>query len=1539
MALVLSQSTVFSEFNSLPIPPVIAAATSCHVSGGQAELHRYSQPSEKEGISLGSYNPLANTSYPWPSQSPGSIVDLSFVQLYIDNAYLQYFYNPSSGADTIAPVPSYQNQIKSAATNWVANGTLYPRAAALYDRNVEVGDWVLVTGGGASVWSSIANILPTQLPGSVSSAVPASTNQASQSLTVTTTQIAGSDNYIDLSSSASLYDGSATGDINETYTITVTQASVGGDATTALLNVASASGRDNQASVKPLAFGTAFAIGTRGLRCTFTNTNTGNTLTPGASPNNFIVGQVWTVAIQEAWTAPIATAGGTYTGTVNQQYICTVTRGGLYQNQQPITAPTVVPTINATGGGSTGGLLQAGTYFLKYTWVNSNGESTPSPESTVFSVSAGNIPQVTLPALPTGVTSISLYVTPTNGLAGTEIQYATGITTLTYNLASAVSTEPPASNTAYGVLTAPVSAAVVNPTGGGASGGALQAGTFYLKYTYTNSAGETAPSPESLQFTVAAGNQPLVTLPALPSGATGISLYITPPGGASGSEVVQYATGINSTSYTMASATSKLPNSSNTTSPTVTSPATTPTVTATGGGTTGGSLPAGTYYLKYSYTGTAGETLPSPESAAFTIAAGNIPQVTNLPSSAPTNAIDFRLYLTPVGAGTGTEVFYYQSTGSWAATYNMSAAFPTTAVTVPVSNTTNPVISAPSAAATVVATGGGASGGLLPPGTYYLKYSYSGKGGETTPSPESLVFTVAAGNIPQVTLPALPTNSTAINLYLTQPSGGSNTEILYAQGVTTTTYNLSLPMPIHRAPPGPNTSATFTITNPSVAPTANATGGGAIGGNLSAGSYYLKYSWVGDVNGETLPSSEISFSIAAGNIPAITVPTLPNGVAGANIYISQPGGNSGSETKFPSTNVSAGPTINLNATATSALINPPPATNTCTSLQANPSPPQITAVANSSTGGSSAGPVSVTAAASNVAVGTNGVLIQFSGSGLDKGDVYTIQASAPSAGPYRTLVLNNNLPSAIQNSSSLAVTLFLKEDLQIPQQSLASPPNLNWSATENLFTINAGILAYSPTLTNNGVPFAVPVVSGTDTDCYANYRAWLTTYANSISSLQVTSGGPNGFTASDLATITAALGTIDPDNPLCFGVYEALNNSNSQPVYFSATGDPTVTANWENILAMLIGNKNIRQLVPLTTNSAVLSLYQQHIDTQSASTVSGEWRFGLFALSAITTIPIVTMATSSNMEVVSAVINQNPAVVGTAYTYLTDTTLNAHFVTNGVLPGDTVRTLYTQDAFGNVTFSSFTVASVVNEDTLILVAGPASAVTTTQRTEVWRNLSPDQIAENLAAQIVATNDARIAWVWPDQINVNGVTVPGYFLCAGLGGFMSGIAPHQGIRFVGISGFDAPVLRSTVFFSQAQLNILAAAGAIIVTSDSLGDVYPMLATTSAQAAPLSMSLEQIVRTLDAVSYLTYSMMSSYFGNANVTSGTLASMKTDVQAAINLAISGTLITRIGSMINSGTIVTLAQSPTILNSTTLSLSVTYNYPDDNAMVTLVF
>jgi methionine-rich copper-binding protein CopC len=109
----------------------------------------------------------------------------------------------------------------------------------------------------------------------------------------------------------------------------------------------------------------------------------------------------------------------------------------------------VVPTglgIYSTTGGS----LAPGGYYGYYTFVDSHGNETTvgNSQSPPVVVSTGNVLEAGLPALPVWAASMNLYLTPANGLPGTEVLYASGITGSIYYLtaANAGTVSPPTTN-------------------------------------------------------------------------------------------------------------------------------------------------------------------------------------------------------------------------------------------------------------------------------------------------------------------------------------------------------------------------------------------------------------------------------------------------------------------------------------------------------------------------------------------------------------------------------------------------------------------------------------------------------------------------------------------------------------------------------------------------------------------------------------------------------------------------------------------------------------------------------------------------------------------------------------------------------------------------------------------------------------------------------------------------------------------------------------------------------------------------------------
>ncbi len=728
---------------------------------------------------------------------------------------------------------------------------------------------------------------------------------------------------------------------------------------------------------------------------------------------------------------------------------------------------------------------------------------------------------------------------------------------------------------------------------------------------------------------------------------------------------------------------------------------------------------------------------------------------------------------------------------------------------------------------------------------------------------------------------------------------------------------------------------TFPVTlvdPPSGAPTVSATGGGVSGGSLQAGAYYCKYTWVNS-NGETTASPESTqFTISAGNIPEVTIASLPTGATSANIYLTVAGGATNTETRYQQF-VTTTTTDLEDATTTGNPV--PPSTNTCTVDSGDPAP-QITVT--TVTGADASGPTNVKQTATAYAVGSLGVTIAFSLTQLSKGDVYTIAATAPAPEGYDTLVLNNDL-GALQDATDLAVKFYIPVDSQnIDEFSSESPFDPYWEADQDGVTLKAGVVLFHDEWTVDDEPVALPVDSAS---AYVTYREWLTTGQGTIGTID------------SREDVESALGLVDPDNPIASAVDWALqNNANSLGVtsrtaqnartnevrysVLAGDGDPTVEDNWTSTLDLVSGEMGdgVYNLVPLTTNEDVHLAVANHVTAESDDSV-GNYRVVFLPASIETSVVIVDQNNSDDEEIVLATISQDPATTSTEFTYLQVPAGNASFITNGVQAGDKVRYAFSVDSDGNPTYDTYVVEDVVSENTLRLVSGPDAAVASAIKTEVHRDVSKDDLVDQLVAKAAAYANERVRLVWPDIVGADGLTYPGYNLNAAIAGIAGSVPSHQGLSKVEVVGPDNHLRAG--FFTNEQLNTLSINGVWVVDVNENGRFYTRRAVTTDPSTVNSFE-EMAVRNTDATRYAYLGRWERLYGNTNVTPSALRLMTADFDAITSLLLSSTRIDRLGPMILDAKLTSLAQHSTLEDRVSAQITATLPIPMNKAELTII-
>ena len=590
-----------------------------------------------------------------------------------------------------------------------------------------------------------------------------------------------------------------------------------------------------------------------------------------------------------------------------------------------------------------------------------------------------------------------------------------------------------------------------------------------------------------------------------------------------------------------------------------------------------------------------------------------------------------------------------------------------------------------------------------------------------------------------------------------------------------------------------------------------------------------------------------------------------------------------------------------------------------------------------------------------VPIGTENVTAYFEGTGLCKGDVFYIKVKAKSYGSQQTLILGHSFPTAIQAASdALAVfdaygnpdvTQGVEIDLElyIPETSLQIPSQrrlntsdaiFNWTQTALEITINDGMVAYDSTWTDNGVAMPLPVMSNEAlgyTKLYVEYRAWRSELCNDVASI---------YDEGQLDTYIS--GALDPDNPLKWAVYKALQNNNGVPVLFTSVCNTADEESWLNVLELLDGNDQVYGLVPLTKDPVVLNAWQGHVSDQSTPEM-GRWRVAWFNGTSATEQAIVSPATSTDKGTVMATIIQNPLAAETEYTMVrvaptTQGLTNGQFITNGVQAGDIVRFSYSTDQYGDTTYTEYVVDSVVNQDTLILRFGPDRAYADVAlRVEVWRNLTADAQAALIGQQAGAWDNRRVRFVWPDEIGDGGTMMEGYHLCAALAALSGGVVSQQGLTRLAISGFD-DLSHTTSWFNRSQLNVIAGDGVWIVTQDAAGNVFTRHAVTTGPTDDINQREEMVTRNVDAISYYFFSVFDPYIGISNVTPSLMALLRAELMSAITFLKSNNYVTRIGSQLIDATITDLRPHAVLLDRIVVVLSLTIPYALNNIEIHLV-
>lgn len=384
---------------------------------------------------------------------------------------------------------------------------------------------------------------------------------------------------------------------------------------------------------------------------------------------------------------------------------------------------------------------------------------------------------------------------------------------------------------------------------------------------------------------------------------------------------------------------------------------------------------------------------------------------------------------------------------------------------------------------------------------------------------------------------------------------------------------------------------------------------------------------------------------------------------------------------------------------------------------------------------------------------------------------------------------------------------------------------------------------------------------------------------------------------SDIDTLLGTLGEVSEDNPLALGCEIALANTTGRVMAVTVPSDDL--AGYLSVLELL-ENSKVYALVPLTQSIDILSAIQQHVEQMSQPQYHS-WRMALVN----TAIPSVKYIGSYNPDLVNANAGNNSVALVSSNYVLTSS--NSQFVTDGVIPGDTVK--ITSHAPAAQTVTSLTVVSVLNNQQVIV---NATLALTAVNFYVQRTLTKSQQADIVAANSETFSSSRVIHVQPDLVGVviNSVTkyLPGYYLCCALGGLVSGLPAQQSLTNVGVAGIT-DLMHSNRYFTRAQINTIAGSGTLLLVQEAAGTIPYVQHALTTDMSVLQYREVQQVKNIDYLSYYFHDILKTFPGRYNITPDTLQVLRTTITAG-GKYLQGQVLPKIGPPLLSFQIKTLKQ-----------------------------
>ena len=330
----LPQVLIQQDFASLP-----ASATQeliAVIVGPQKLIRDINDPADLELVSYGTFDTLADKTYTLKGVDDLDTVEKDSVNLQLKDVYAKYA--TLSGASQIT-LGSAQNllTLASAQAGFVQhlndNGTTaFARNAFFKNRDVKVGDGVIVTEGGVVKSQSRVIELIRDVVAPTAGTISADASNSvvnTDSFAATVIDDKSTNRTVTEDTTSDFVADLAAGYLSDTYTVEVVTP---GNATDARFRITSLKGDNvDNVAVTGTSPNQKLVVGTKGLVIKFSTFATA-----------FVLGEKYSIVAQRAFTANLPTIidANAYSGLFNTVYEIQVVRGGVWANNPQVAVTT-----------------------------------------------------------------------------------------------------------------------------------------------------------------------------------------------------------------------------------------------------------------------------------------------------------------------------------------------------------------------------------------------------------------------------------------------------------------------------------------------------------------------------------------------------------------------------------------------------------------------------------------------------------------------------------------------------------------------------------------------------------------------------------------------------------------------------------------------------------------------------------------------------------------------------------------------------------------------------------------------------------------------------------------------------------------------------------------------------------------------------------------------------------------------------------------------------------------------------------------------